>query len=56
MNSGKDGWRNTKSKTELALWLLSENLVETFSIELEISRENESAMSRRESLWMEWKG
>ena len=53
LNSGKDGWRNTKSKTELVLWSLSENLVGMFSIELGISREKESAMSKRESLWIE---
>ena len=54
LNSGKNGQRNTKSKTELVLWLLSENLVGTFSIELEMSREKESTMSKRELLWMKW--
>ena len=52
LNTGKNRWRNTKSKTELVLWSLSENLVGTFSIGLEMSREKESAKSKRESLWM----
>ena len=56
MNSGKDGQRNTKSKTKLVLWSLSENLVGTFSIGLEMSKEKEFAMSKRELLWMEWNG
>jgi len=50
LNSGKDGQRNTKYKTELVLWLLSENLVGMFLIGLEMSREKESAMSKRELL------
>jgi len=50
LNLGKDGQRNTKSRTELALLLLSENLVGTFSIGLEMFREKESAMSKSESL------
>ena len=54
LNSGKDGQRNTKSKTELVLWSLSENLLGMFSIGLEMFREKESAMSKRELLWMEW--
>ena len=47
LNSGKDGQRNTKSRTELALLALS---VETFSIGLEIFKEKESAISKSESL------
>ena len=54
LNSGKDGWRNTKSRTELVLLLLLENLVRTFSIGLEMSEENESAMSKSELLWHKW--
>ena len=50
LNSGKDGQRNTKSRTELALLALSENLVEMFSIGLEIFKEKESAISKSESL------
>jgi len=50
LNSGKDGRRNTKSRTELALLSLSENLVGTFSIGLEIFKEKGSAMSKSESL------
>ena len=56
LNSGEDGLRNTKSKTKLVLWSLSEYLVGTFSIGLEISKEKESVISKRESLWLEWKG
>jgi len=47
---------NTKSRTELALWSLSENLVGMFLRGLEMSKENESAMSKRELLWLEWNG
>ena len=54
LNSGEEGWRNTKSRTELALWSLLENLVGTFLRGLEMSKENESTMSKRESLWLEW--
>jgi len=53
LNLGRDEQRNTKSRTELALLLLSENLVGTFSIGLEIFREKESAISKSESLWHE---
>ena len=53
MNSGEEGQRNTKSRTELALWSLSENLVGTFSRGLEMSQENESAISKKELLWLE---
>ena len=56
LNLGKDGWRNTKSRTELALLLLSEYLVETFSIGLETFKEKESAMSKSELLWHKWNG
>ena len=54
LNSGKDGQRNTKSRTELALLLLLENLVGMFLIGLEIFKEKKSAMSKSESLWHEW--
>ena len=50
LNSGEDEQRNTKSKTELALWSLSEYLVETYSIGLEILREKKSEMSKKELL------
>ena len=53
LNSREEEQRNTKSITELALWSLSENLVGTFSRGLEMFQENESAMSKRESLWLE---
>ena len=56
LNSGEDGLKNTKSKTELVLWSLSEYLVEIFSIGLEISKKKESVISKRELLWLEWKG
>ena len=51
LNSGEEGQRNTKSRTELALWLLLENLVEMFLRGLEISKENESIISKRELCW-----
>ena len=51
MNLEKDGQRNTKSRTELALLSLSGNLVGTFSIGLKIFKEKESAMSKSELLW-----
>jgi len=35
---------------------LSKNLVEKFSVGLEMARGNESAISKRMSLWTEWKG
>jgi len=35
---------------------LSENLVRRFSVGLEISSKNESAISKRVLLWLEWKG
>jgi len=47
---GKDGQRNTKSRTDLALLLLLENLVGMFSIGLEIFKEKESAMLKSELL------
>ena len=50
LNSREDGQRNTKSKIELALWSLSEYLVGTYSIGLEILREKESEISKRELL------
>ena len=56
LNSGEERQRNTKSRTKLALWSLLENLVETFLRGLEMSKENESAMSKRELLWLEWNG
>jgi len=51
---GKDGQRNTRFRIELALLLLSENLVGTFSIGLEILREKKSAMSKSKSLLYKW--
>ena len=56
LNSEEEEWRNTRSKTELELWLLSKNLVGKFSKGLEIAKENKSAMSKRISLWTEWNG
>ena len=56
LNSGESRQRNTKSRTELALLSLSENLVGTFSRGLKMFKEKESAMSKRESLWLEWNG
>ena len=35
---------------------MSENLVEKFSEGLEIAKEDESAISKRVSLWTEWNG
>ena len=35
---------------------MSENLVGKFSVGLEMARENESAILKRMSLWIEWKG
>ena len=48
LNSEEEGQRNTKSRTESALWSLSEDLVEMFLRGLEMSKENESTMSKRE--------
>ena len=56
MNSKKEGQRNTRSKTKFEFWSLSKNLVGKFSVGLEMARENESAISKRISLWTEWKG
>ena len=56
LNSQKEGQRNTRSKTEFEFWLLSKNLVGKFSVGLEMARENESAILKRMSLWIEWKG
>jgi len=56
LNSEEEGQRNTRSKTEFEFWLLSENLVGKFSVGLEMARENKSAISKRMSLWTEWKG
>ena len=56
LNLGKDRQRNTKSRTELALLLLSEYLVGTFSIGLETFKEKKSTMSKSESLWHKWNG
>ena len=56
LNLGKDGWRNTKSRTELALLLLSEYLVETFSIGLETFNKKKSTMPKSELLWHKWNG
>jgi len=56
LNSEEEGWRNTRSKTKLELWLLSENLVGKISEGLEIAKKNESAISKRVSLWTEWNG
>ena len=55
LNSDKNGWRNTRSKMEFESQSLSENLVGRFSVGLEISSENESTISKRVSLWLEWK-
>ena len=55
MNSEEEGQRNTRSKTKFEFWLLSENLVEKLSVGLEMARENKSAISKRMSLWTEWK-
>jgi len=55
LNSKEEGQRKTRSKTEFEFWLLSENLVEKFSVGLEMARENESVISKRMSLWIEWK-
>jgi len=54
LNSEEEGQRNTRSKTELELQSLSENLVGRFSEGLEIAKENESAILKRVSLWTEW--
>jgi len=56
LNSGEEEWRNTKSRTELALWSVLENLVGTFLRDLEMSKENEATMPKRELLWLEWNG
>ena len=56
LNSNENGQRNTRSKMEFESWSLLENLVKRFSVGLEISSENESAISKRVSLWLEWKG
>ena len=56
MNSKEEDQRKTRSKTEFEFWSLSENLVEKFLVDLEIARENKSAISKRMSLWTEWKG
>jgi len=50
LNSEEERWRNTRSKTELELQSLSENLVGKFSEGLEIAKENEFAISKRVSL------
>ena len=51
-----DDWIPKKrSKTEFEFWSLSENLVGKFWVGLEMARENESAISKRMSLWTEWK-
>ena len=47
LNSKKEDWRNTRSKTKFEFQLLSENLVGKFLVGLEIARENKSAISKR---------
>ena len=56
LNSEEKGQRKTRSKAEFEFWSLSKNLVEKFSVSLEMARENKSAISKRMSLWTEWKG
>ena len=41
---------------EFESWSLSGNLVERFSVGLEISSKNKSTISKRVLLWLEWKG
>ena len=56
LNFNENGQRNTRSKIEFESQSLSENLVERFSVGLEISSENKSVISKRVLLWLEWKG
>ena len=56
LNSNKNSQRNTRSKMEFESWSLSENLVERFSVGLEISSKNKSTISKRVLLWLEWRG
>ena len=44
LNSDKNGWKNTRSKMEFESQSLSENLAGRFSVGLEISSKNESAI------------
>ena len=46
----------TRSRTKFEFWLLSENLVERFSVGLDKAMENKSAISKSISLWIEWNG
>ena len=50
LNSDDEDQRNTRSKMEFESQSLSENLVGRFSVGLEISSKNESAVSKRVSL------
>jgi len=50
LNSDDEDQRNTRSKMEFESQSLSENLVGRFSVGLEISSKNESAISKRVSL------
>ena len=56
LNSDENGQRNTRSKMKFESWSLSENLVGRFLVGLEISSKNESVISKRVLLWLEWKG
>ena len=49
------GCKNTRSSTKFELWALSKYLVEIFSVDLDNSIWKKSVISKRTSLWEEWK-